>query len=204
MQSLAKFRAPDSNRTLGIEIECFYEGTQCPERYKHHGFFYATDDSSIQCGWGNAGIEFVSQPLPAAWLKKEIVKLASRKSGWQNAWQYNDTCGVHIHVSRKWLSEKRAKAIFAFMNTLSYSEQRELFGRTGNMYCRYGKKWGGIRYLPINSSNKQTFEFRVFSSGDAAWCCYCVDMVVYLINNADHLNIDAVMAFKDSHSYFPR
>lgn len=194
MQSLAKYRAPTTNKSLGIEIECFVARNM--ETYKHYGFFYAGDDGSlVKDTYDVQGCEFVSQPLPQAWLKKEILKLGKRVG----TWSVNKSCGIHIHVSRKWLSESKAKTIYAFLNTLPQDEQETFFGRTGNTYCRYGQPWNYGRYLPINAENKDTFEFRVFASGTPEWACYCVDMVVYLIENADHLNIDALYAFHDMH-----
>lgn len=202
MQSLEKYRTPNTNKSMGIEIECLIKDWDeftrdplpVPDKYAHHGFFYAAGDSSIAEDLCTSAYEFVSQPLPAQWLKKEIRKLGKK---W--AWRENKSCGVHIHVSRKWLSETKAKAIYEFLNALKWGSRMDLFGRGGNEYCQYGSAWGHSRYLPINSENKHTYEFRVFKSGNAEWCCYCVDMVEYLINNAHHLNIDAIMAFRDQY-----
>lgn len=194
MNSLDKFRTPNTNRAMGIEIECLLAEAHYNERHKHYGFFYATTDGSIDA-WPKVGFEFVSQPLSAAWLKKEIAKLA-RKFQWES----NDSCGVHIHVSRKWLSLEKARSINSFLYSLTNGERRELFGRGENSYCvTYDTLDKEDRYRSINITNKATIEFRMFKSGDAAWCRYCVDMVEYLINNAHHLNWDAVSAFKELH-----
>lgn len=196
MQSLNKFRTPNTNKAMGIEIECVMEALKADScQYKHNGFFYGTCDGSIQCPWNRTGVEFVSQPLSAAWLKKEINKLARKFE-----WETNESCGVHVHVSRKWLSMEKAKAINAFLFSLLPSETVELFGREENTYCRtYVSLDKEDRYCSINITNTATIEFRMFKSGDAKWCAYCVDMVEYLINNAHHLNVDAALAFKDCH-----
>lgn len=196
MNSLSKFRTPNTSKAMGIEIECYMSDSTYSSydvRGEHHGFFYGTTDGSIECSWRYFGIEFVSQPLSAAWLKKEIAKLARKFT-----WEANSSCGVHIHVSRKWLSLDKARSINTFLSGLSWDEQEELFGRMANHYCRYSAALEKEdRYCAINITNKDTIEFRMFKSGDAAWCRYCVDMVEYLINNSRTLNVDAAMAFKD-------
>jgi hypothetical protein len=201
MQSLGKFRTPNTNKSMGIEIECIFKKEfDCnynrlyPEYGVHHGFFYTTTDGSIDCSHRQLGVEFVSQPLPANWLKKEILKLEKRHI--KNPWFVNSTCGIHIHVSRKWLSEKKARSINAFLVGLTELDREDLFGRPSNDYCQYGK-WGTTRYNAINIENAKTFEFRVFASGNGAWACYCVSMVEYLINNANTLNLDAIYAFRE-------
>lgn len=194
MNSLDNFRAPDTNKAMGIEIECTLGDEHYSKRHQHHGFFYATTDGSIDA-WPSIGVEFVSQPLSAAWLKKEINKLARKFT-----WETNPSCGVHIHVSRKWLSLEKARSINSFLYSLTNSDRIELFGRAENSYCRTHETLDKEdRYRSINITNKATIEFRMFKSGDAAWCRYCVDMVEYLINNARTLNWDAVSAFKELH-----
>jgi len=194
METLPSVRTPDTNKSLGIEIECVIPTDYL--MYRHVGFFYAGDDGSIRVPWHERkmGCEYVSQPLPAAWLKKEIDKLYRKYP-----WEENESCGVHVHVSRKWLSESKAKSILAFMCTLSEGDRMRLFGRSSNHFCEAGAWKQHGRYTAINAENKHTFEFRVFSSGNAAWCKYCVDMVEYLIKQAYILNIDAIHAFRDQY-----
>jgi len=194
MQSLSKFRTPASNKSLGIEIECLVlNDWHYDNSGKHHGFFYATTDGSIMPPWGRKGQEFVSQPLTKDWLKKEIVKLNNKVS-----WQWNSSCGIHIHVSRKWLSIKKAKALYMWMCGLEVDDQQLLFGRRGNTYCRYSTvQWEASRYSAINTTNKETIEFRMFASGDVKWAQYCVDMADYLVRNANHINVEAARAFHD-------
>lgn len=191
MQSLSSFRTPDSNMTLGMELECVVSDPNRQWTYDtHQGFWYLTSDGSISPNnWADNGVEFVSQPLPAAWLKKEINRLAKRFQ-----WYTNRTCGIHIHVSRKWLTTAKAKKIYTFYQELIQSEREELFGRPSNEYCRYQSAWNSTRYNAVNNENDKTIEFRMFNSGDAKWARYCVDMAVWLIRNANHLNIDAAYA----------
>lgn len=198
MNSLSSFRKTDTHKTMGIEIECLidiYSPTYVyPSTYI--GFFYASTDESISPGRLAAdfvGTEFVSQPLSPKWLIKEINRLNKKIAGWE----YNSTCGIHIHVSRKWLSSKRAKLIHKFYCQLEDSDRGLLFGRGSNNYCTTDE-WDSNRYCAINNQNSFTIEFRMFSSGNARWAAYCVQMVEYLIHNAKHLNFEAASAFRDS------
>lgn len=202
MQTLDKYRTPNTNKAMGIEIECLLpeydeNGTYLrPPDYQHIGFFFAGTDGSITPEWRSrtTGREFVSQPLSAPWLRKEIDKLFKKYP-----WSENHTCGVHIHVSRKWLSEKRAKAIYDFLSTLTEDDRVHLFGRSSNEYCGY--TWGITRYSAINIEPEATIEFRVFKSGNNEWCKYCVSMVEYLIAQAYTLNLSAIYAFRDQYKF---
>jgi len=192
MQSLPKFRTPPHNKTMGIEIECILDDGDV-DYFRHYGFFYSTQDRSIDTESGSqCGVEFVSQPLPVKMLCKQIDKLGKRFM-----WKSNTSTGIHIHVSRQWLSTKKAIAIYNWIKTLTNAEFELLFGREPNYYCRSGWPIGSTRYLAVNTTNKATIEFRMFSSGSADWAKYCVKMAEYLVCNAYHLNLDAALAFKD-------
>ena len=192
MQSLSKFRTPPHSKTMGIEIECVL-GAGEMQYFQHYGFFYTTQDVSIDTNtWGQSGVEFVSQPLPVEMLCKQIDKLGKRFT-----WESNTTTGIHIHVSRQWLSTKKATAIYNWIKTLTNAEFELLFGRKPNYYCRTEGTIGSTRYLAVNTENIATIEFRMFSSGSADWAKYCVKMAEYLVCNAYHLNLDAALAFKD-------
>ncbi len=191
MQTLCRWRKAPNGKTLGIEIEM---ATHAHQGNAYHGFFYDTRDGSIKVEhWNHCRTEWVSQPLPAEWLKKEITKLYSKHI--QGAWYVNDSCGIHIHVSRKWLSEQKAEKIDLFLKAMARLDRIMFFGREGNDYCEYHADKGS-RYRHINYTNKATIEFRMFKSGDAAWAKWCVDCVVYLIEHANHLNFDAFDAFR--------
>lgn len=195
MHSDFKVRAPVHNRAMGIELEGMVSTESDPVNYgKYYSFFSAQRDGSIDTdSWRQTAVEFVSQPLSHEWLKREIYKLY-KKFG---SFTYNNSCGIHVHVSRKWLSEKKAEAIYKFLATLSEDQKELLFGRRTNGYCHTYKPYGYDRYCAVNNQNKETIEFRMFCSGNAAWACYCLDMVKYLIDNAYRLNIDAICAFRD-------
>lgn len=196
MQSLSSFRKPDTNKTMGVEIEGYFHLDNDPyiSARTYYGFFYATNDGSINPpndrDWVSR--ELVSQPLPRNWLKKEVNKLFKKIK-----LHSNESCGVHVHVSSKWLSEKKAHKIQAFYASLRPGEQELLFGRKSNLYCLTDINITKTRYNAINATNANTIEFRMFKSGDASWVCYCLDMVDYLIRQANTLNIDTALAFRD-------
>lgn len=191
MQSLSSFRKPVSNRSMGIELECVFDVDEAPQAGQHKGFFYVTTDPSIETGYAQRDRELVSQPLPPKWLKKEL------KRTWGKAnYSVNNSCGIHIHVFREWLSESRAKQIHKFYSELDMVQQEYLFGRRSNDYCRM-QQWDYTRYNAINNENSKTIEFRMFSSGSIEWACYCIDMVQYMIHMAKNLTIDGINAEAD-------
>lgn len=210
------YRKPDTNRAMGIELEC------CMERLpgRRIGFFVGKEDVSIQPSNVHraADVEWASQPLPKAWLKKELERLVFKCShrrweygsiwhrpelfgppnGWDTLWESNDTCGIHVHVSRKWMTKKKANIIQEWYASIGGDAQKQLFGRQSNYYCAAEAEIGS-RYNAINQTNKETIEFRMFASGNVKWAQYCLDMVDYLITNANTLNLDAALAFREMH-----
>jgi hypothetical protein len=192
MQSVSSYRKPVSNKSYGIEIECLLPRDISLNTYGHSGFWFATQDGSIDEEHDTRGREFVSQPLPADWLCKEIYKLAKKYQ-----WTHHGSCGIHVHVSRKWFSEKKARAVHEFIEQLDLDDYEALFGRVPNYYCRHGMQFGYTRYMPVNTQNKDTIELRMFRSGDAKWAAYCVRMAEYLVSNAFHLTEHGCFAIKD-------
>lgn len=182
-------RTPPHDRAIGIEVECLLSREEYLNTKNYEGFFLVSADGSIRETYEQRGVEFVSQPLTEQWLKKEIYKLYSKFP-----WSHNNSCGIHVHVSKKWCGEKRAKVIAKLLASLSDTDMEILFGRTPNEYCR--NIVSGGRYVAVNISNKATIEFRMFSSGDAKWAAYCVAMAAYLVKNAHHLDYDAMVAFR--------
>lgn len=193
MQSLSEFRDPDTVKTYGIEIECFFLLTAAPATYQHNGFFYAATDGSIKpTSYAETGVELVSQPMPVAWLCKEITRLQKRVG----EWRHNESCGIHVHVNRKWFTEKKAVAVRAWCKGLSRADCHDLFGREPNGYCcQDAPRWD--RYGMVNTTNEKTVELRMFSSGDAKWAQYCVKMADWLVRNAFQLNLEAAYAARD-------
>ncbi len=188
MNTLENVRKPPHRKTVGIEIECV--SLERP-RYGHIGFWFAGDDASIS-SWPGHGVEYVSQPLSVQWMHRELNVLKKKVP----AWEVNDSCGIHVHVSRQWLTLQRADAVLKFLKSLDDITMMELFGRKPNHYCRTTCSKTS-RYCAINITNEATTEIRSFASGDIRWAKWCVDFSVYLTEHAKHLNLDAVLAYKE-------
>jgi len=198
MQSRSSFRKPPTNRTMGMDLECQVSYEQYDKLWQKGdftGFWYMTRDGSIRYRAGLEGIEFVSEPLTPEWLTRELNRLNKKVK-----WKYDESCGIHIHVSRQWLTLARAELIYKFMREqMGTYNMTELFGRYNDTYSAVCYPELGVsRYSAINTENKATIEFRVFASGDAKWAQYCVAITKYMIDNAKHLNIDAMYAFYDN------
>jgi hypothetical protein len=190
MNTLENVRKAPSNKTMGIEIEmCVRHGVMDDKDY--HGFFYRGYDGSISAPYDFRGCEWVSQPLTVSWLKREITKLYTKLDG---EYSVNRSCGIHIHVSRKWCSEKKAREIYDIIKFFHSEELEDIFGRSLNGYTdgSYGN-----RYCMVNNTNDHTIEFRMFAPGNEAWALYCVDLAQYLVQNAHHLSTDGIRAFRD-------
>lgn len=194
MNTLDKVRKAPVAKCMGIEIEttigsqAYYNNIR-----KYHSFFYAGNDGSIDADWGMKGIEFVSQPMPYDWLKKEIAKLYKKF-----AMEANSSCGIHVHVSKKWLSDKKAREIYTVVSRMVNEDLVHVFGRGINSYTNEPI---GDRYCLVNIKNKHTNEFRMFKSGNEKWAQYCVDCAKYMVDHAHHLSIDGLLAFRDMYSF---
>lgn len=173
MNTLPIVRKPTHTKCYGLELECLVNGIYLNDK-KYSNMFYIGHDSSILRDYGyEQGVEFVSQPLPYGWLLKEIDKLSKAYN-----WRWNTSCGIHIHVSKKAISPKTIEKLINFFE-YDYAPAlalRSCFGRVWNHYCtpshgRYD------RCFPINSRNQHTYEFRMFSSGDANWAKECMRRV---------------------------
>lgn len=191
MNNLSVFRTPPTHKTFGIEIEGIVArmAQYIPDEGDFIGFFKTSSDGSIRAWPTGYGREFVSQPLTYEWLLKEIPKLYKKVY----AFSWNDSCGIHIHVNKQWCSKKKSRAIQKFVCSLSKEDFYSFFGRFPNNYCRQDVT--RTRYCAVNTTREETTEFRMFRSGNAEWAKYCVKMARYLVENAYHLNVDALEAF---------
>ncbi len=198
MNTLRNVRKAPVAKSMGIEIECILV-KECVSDW--HGFFYKGYDGSINSknNWRDEECEFVSQPLTYEWMHRELKKLYKTLDSHEA--YTNSSCGIHIHVSKLWCSDKKAKAIWEFIKTMPLVDFEDIFGRQPNHYCDVVGNWGD-RYIAVNSQNKHTNEFRMFkSSNDVRWALYCVDCVKYMVENAYTLNLSAFSAFRDQPKY---
>lgn len=172
MGSLSQVRVPDTYKTMGIELECYYDVSVAPRLYHFYQFWFFDSDGSIDPAYNCIGVEAISQPLPRDALINQIKRL-HKKFG---RWQFNNSCGIHVHVNRHMLPARRYKEILSWMKTLvdTPEKQRQLFGREYNSYCD-PNTWLSDKYCAINTQHDETYEFRVFSSGDVDWAIECVN-----------------------------
>ena len=192
MNTLDKVRKAPSCKTMGIEIEGALPYDVYNSLPDYCGFFYKGYDGSIT-GLRGRNVEFVSQPLTYPWMQKEIDKLF-KKIG--PHFSYNDSCGIHVHVSKKWLSDKKAKEVYAVLKDLTQAELLFLFGRGSS---RWTDENIGERYCTVNITNKHTNEFRVFKSGGRSWALYCVAISKFMVEHAHHLTSSMLFAFRDDY-----
>lgn len=179
MNNLPNPRKPTHNKTLGIEIECVIDREVADKiTTPYQGMFKVDTDGSIRAGYNKRGKELVSQPLPVSWLKNEITKLYKKFK-----WEHNESCGIHVHVSRKWWSVKRAAKLASYLVSLSPADMKLLFGREPNAFCQNNGYRPNSRYNSINFTPDNTIEIRAFSSGDAEWAKYCVAFTDLLVRH---------------------
>ena len=204
MNTLQSVRKAPHAKTFGIEVECVARNIEDPYR-SWYGFFFRGNDGSIQVNrprnWDDKGCEFVSQPLGYEWMQREIKRLGKHLTN-MNVY-YNESCGIHVHVSKKWFTNKKAELVYDFLRSLCYADMRELFGREPNDYCMTRTAFRANHYLAVNTENTHTNELRMFASGNTQWQLYCVAMAKYLVENATHLNYDAIFAFRAMHDAQP-
>lgn len=120
----------------------------------------------------NYGIEIVSMPLGHELAKEAWGKFLERRQERRlqiRSWN-TSTCGMHIHMSRRGLTE------FAIEKAAKWMVKNQAFceavaGRTGNGYAMYDdRKWGfsksrydnGGKYQALNVSKAMTVEYRLF------------------------------------------
>ena len=139
---------------LGIEAE-FSTFTQ-------EGINLAIDNKSIFKLDSSCGIEKVSVPLPPAEMLDYINSLNIVHLG------VNDKCGVHVHLSRKYLTQYQIGFLVMFMHhpsNLPYVTK--VAGRAPNKYCQIKpNKLDTVsddRYEMVNLTSEVTIEVRIFA-----------------------------------------
>ncbi len=162
MGSISIVRKPPHAKTFGMELECYIPGDDMAARAaigkRWHGFWEATSDASIY-----GGVEFVSQPMPYDMLVKQIKWLNKRFP-----WTVTSKCGLHIHVSRQYWSDKREREFSDFLlSSPAIMRMTKWFGRNTHYADVFASRVDKFR--AINVLHDHTFEFRVWKAGDLAW-----------------------------------
>ena len=120
-------------------------------------FFKVKHDGSLNCGF-----EIVTAP---ASLK--IHKLRWKRffeTEWvQKTFVVESTCGLHVHFSKRPLTEKMLEVMGEFINDpKNYTWQTKLGRRKENQFCEF-KSWGS-KYQALNLRPTTTGEVRFFAS----------------------------------------
>ncbi|MBK7105907.1 MAG: amidoligase family protein [Ignavibacteriae bacterium] len=162
---------------IGVELETESKGNdrqKCAQEVCDISeLFYLKNDSSI-----DDGFEIVTHPFSFEWFKehKNIFKSlleTLRSNGYRS---YNTTtCGIHIHISKKYLSGLDLAKLHlffcqneGFIKTISQRNPNNLdqWGKIKKdkkaIYDQSKKKGGSERYTAINLQNQHTIEFRIF------------------------------------------
>jgi hypothetical protein len=121
--------------------------------------------------------------------------------------------GMHVHVSRKPLSLLTVGKLTAFMNNVNNKKFIEyVAGRNSNGYCNldasrtvtfpWTNQHGGQRYNTLNLTNRDTIEFRIFSTPltfqeFASKVQFCQALVDYCKPANLSLSIKDVINFKN-------
>lgn len=175
-------------RYFGLEIETECTG-DITEVIENENYYWATDDSSIQCLNGGCAAEIVTQPTTfKAWQNYSDTFFDAL----ENNCVTNNSCGLHIHVNRNSVSDETIEkamlfiskhyekiAIFAdrlMCNICSYAGDNLECYKNNIPYNTYntiteqvnivkqGKDRVHNKYLAINTQHANTYEFRIFNS----------------------------------------
>lgn len=173
-------------RYFGLEIETECTG-DITEVIEDEDYYWATDDSSIQCLNGGRAAEIVTQPTTfKAWQNYSDTFFDAL----ENNCDTNTSCGLHIHVNRDSVSDETIEKAILFIS--KHYEKVTIFAdRLTCNICRYagnnlehykdfypnsksvkeeiniikkGKDNVRHKYLAINTLHKNTYEFRIFNS----------------------------------------
>ena len=186
------YRIPES-LCLGIEVE-FKKGDEAAlDSAKGLALFKA--DSSC-------GVELVSVPLLPAEMLEFISGLEIGHL------EVNHKCGVHVHISRKYLSQSQIGGLVVFMNhpdNLWYVET--VAGRSPNNYCQFkpGKSdtVSSDRYEMVNLTNTATIEVRIFAGTNSTetlkvYVEWLLDLLKWLGTNPTSYLASDFLAFINS------
>lgn len=173
-------------RYFGLEIETECTG-DITEVIEDEDYYWATDDSSIQCLQGGCAAEIVTQPTTfKAWHNYSDTFFDAL----ENNCDTNTSCGLHIHVNRDSVSDETIEKAILFIskhyekvtifadrlmcNICSYAgnnleHYKDFYPNSKSVkeeinIVKRGKDNVRHKYLAINTLHKNTYEFRIFNS----------------------------------------
>jgi hypothetical protein len=200
---------------MGVELEVFCDEAHAPsiaEFSKNEALLKS--DSSIN----GEGFEIVTTPMS---LDYQLDYWEDFMDNFSTLVYPDWSCGMHVHISRKPLSQLQIGKILVFLNNPENSTWIDkIAGRLANSYCERKEKTladvenQSSRYEALNLLNNETIEFRLFSSTNSAEVISCrLEFVHALVSycavaELDELEWDYFMQWvyisspKDSYSYF--
>ena len=155
---------------LGVELEM--EAKDCSigslreELQTDETLYYMKRDGSL-----SNGLEVVSHPCSLTYHREEFgwadILQKARKEGARS--HDTTTCGIHVHLSRKFFSRVEETRFVAFVNVHS-ANLIKIARRAGTGYTSYKAKELGAkrittqegRYEAVNMYNSTTLEVRIF------------------------------------------
>ncbi len=162
--------AKDEKRryTLGVELEIEDMREYADDvSYELEGMAILKDDGSL-----NRGFEVVTVPAPYSWhvgdmwTEKRLNMWANRYGGRSFSTQ---TCGLHIHVGRSWLTPLQIAKTMVFINNpdnLRFIElvaQRDISRWASQKPTDWGNTGKGRdKYEALRTTKGPTVEFRIF------------------------------------------
>jgi len=174
--------------------------------------FYLKEDGSIP----EYGFELVSHPITLKRHKEldwgNIFRLMS-SAGMKSHDLGEESCGLHVHVSRNYLSPYKWLLIDWFIS--KYQEQFEVIARRKETHwARFKKSNGqpvkevygkssGTRYQAVNFENTNTVEFRLFR-GTLKYSTFMatLEIVDALVHWANQLSISDILSTGDAFENF--
>lgn len=174
--------------------------------------FYLKEDGSIP----DYGFELVSHPITLKKHKEldwEIILNAMSSAGMKSHDLGEESCGLHVHVSRNYLSPYKWLLIDWFIS--KYQSNFELIARRKETHWARFKKSNGLpvkevygkssgtRYQAVNFENSNTVEFRLFR-GTLKYTTFMatLEIVDALVHWAAQLSISDILSTGDAFENF--
>lgn len=164
-------------RYFGVELECEMQGDAFDDNERQDTARALLDVANVgmRRAWAehdgslNWGFELITQPMGLDGHAEMWPRVLSHPAARALRSHDTRTCGLHVHVSRRGLTQLQIARAVVFLNAPENETLvRAIARRYGNSYCRIAKKTlnsacGSFdRYEMLNLTNSRTVEFRLF------------------------------------------
>jgi hypothetical protein len=166
-RNMPKYGNPRDGIYFGVELEVEVSGDRAASAehtlWRMGEFVQCKEDGSL-----NHGYEIVTAPATLEVHREKWDAFFDHPPANTTSWK-EGTCGMHVHVSRKPLSQLAICKIGAFLNeNPAFTEQ--IAGRSSSRWASINKKSkladyredDGDRYHALNLTNSATIEIRIF------------------------------------------